>query len=70
MASYRLQVRLCEPTLLSRIDAAAARERLPRPEWARRQLRAAVEQSEAAQQKAEAAADYAAALARGEGAPL
>jgi hypothetical protein len=70
MASYRLQVRLCEPDLLRRINAAAARERLFRPEWVRRKLRAAVEQSEAAQQKAEAAADYAAALARGEGAPL
>ena len=70
MASYSFQVRLCEPTLRGRIDAAAAREGLPRSEWARRKLRAAVEQSEVAQQKAKAADDYAAALARGEGVPL
>lgn len=70
MGSDRFQVRLCEPTLLGRIHAAAARAGLRPSEWARRKLRAAVEQSEVAQQKAEAAADYAAALARGEGAPL
>ena len=70
MASYRFQVRLCEPTLLGRINAAAARAGLRPSEWARRKLRAAVEQSEVAQQKAEAAADYAERLARGEGVPL
>jgi hypothetical protein len=70
MASERLQIRLCEPTLRGRIAAAAAREGLTTPEWTRRVLRAAVGRSEVAQQKADHAADYAARLARGEGVPL
>ena len=70
MTQNILHVRLIEPTLRRRINAAAARAGLKPSEWSRRVLRRAVEQSEVAQQKANHAADYAERVAKGEGAPL
>ena len=64
-----LQVRVWA-ALRDEVIEAATFEGLTVSSWIRHTLVKAVQASKVAQQKAEAAADYAAALARGEGVPL